>query len=283
MSFPLRWPFRVSTASIAMVAVAATVGCFRSAEEPAAVPVSRVTVLAAASTKEAVEQIASEHERETNREVDVSVGASNALAQQILAGAPADLFLSASEEWADSVAEENLVAERVDLLANRLVLIVPNGNPAGVQSPQDLLGERVERIAIAGENVPAGTYAEQALTALDLFAKLEEAGKLARGHDVRATLTFVERGEAEAGIVYATDAIIAGDVETVYEFDAATHDPIVYPLVLTNEGAANPAAKKLFERFPSPEARAAFRDRGFEPLPIGHEETLDTATSERRP
>lgn len=226
----------------------------------------RVTILVAASAKEAVEEIADAFEASSNAKVDVSVGASNALAQQILSGAPADLFLSASEEWADAVAKEDLVAQRVDLLSNRLVLVVPRGNPAGVKEPADLLSEQVERIALAEENVPAGRYAEQALTKLGLFEKLVSSEKIARGHDVRATLAFVERGEVEAGVVYATDAIVASDVEVAYEFDSATHDPILYPLVLLKAGEKNEAAVELFKNLRSPESLQTFQRRGFHPL-----------------
>ncbi|HEV7278739.1 MAG TPA: molybdate ABC transporter substrate-binding protein [Pirellulaceae bacterium] len=226
----------------------------------------RVTLLVAASAKEGAEEIAAGFEAASDAEVDVSIGGSNALAQQIIAGAPADLFLSASEEWADAIAEEDLIARRADLLSNRLVLVVPRSNPADVREPSDLLREQVQRVALAEENVPAGRYAEQALTKLDLFQKLSASPKIARGHDVRATLAFVERGEAEAGVVYATDAILANDVEVVYHFDPAMHDPIIYPLALLKAGAANPAAVELFERLQSADARKVFQKRGFQPL-----------------
>lgn len=234
---------------------------------PASVVPTHVTVLVAASAQEAMEEIAREFEGEQGVEVDVSVGASNSLAQQILAGAPADLFLSASEEWAEALADENLIGQRVDLLSNELVLVVPRGNPAGLKEPNDLLGANVEHLALAEENVPAGRYAEQALTKLDLFHELSKLDKIARGHDVRATLAFVERGEAEAGIVYATDALAAEQIEVVYRFDPATHDPIVYPLVLLNAGETNAAAVRLFDRLQTPESQKVFRSRGFEPVP----------------
>ena len=227
----------------------------------------RVTLLVAASAKEAAEEVASEFEAGADVRVDLSVGGSNALAQQIIAGAPADLFLSASEEWADAVEKEGLVAERADLLSNRLVLVVPRGNPAGVERPADLLNEAVDRVSLAEENVPAGRYAEQALTHLDLLDDLSASQKIARGHDVRATLAFVARGEAEAGIVYATDAVLEQDVEVPYEFDPSTHDPIVYPLVLLKSGAANLRAVELFERLRSPDSMKIFQQRGFEPPP----------------
>jgi molybdate transport system substrate-binding protein len=223
-------------------------------------------ILVAASAREAVEEIAVEFERESGAQVDVGVGASNALAQQILAGAPAAMFLSASEEWADAIEDENLVSRRVDLLSNRLVLIVPRGNPADVKKPADLLRDEVEHLALAEANVPAGRYAEQALSKLELFEKLSASDKFVRGHDVRATLAFVERGEADAGIVYASEALGAEQVEVVFEFDSTLHDPILYPLVLLDTGESNAAAVRLFARLQTPESQEVFRRRGFRPV-----------------
>lgn len=276
---PFRRISRDFARAIAVAVLIAAQGCDR--DEPEAAP-SPVTLLAAASTKEAIEEIAADYESEAGATVDVSLGASNALAQQILAGAPADLFLSASEVWADAVEKEGLVAQRVDLLTNRLVLVVPRGNPAGVKTPEDLLKAEVAHLAIAAENVPAGTYAEQALTKLDLFQKLVEGDKLARGHDVRATLAFVERGEAEAGIVYSTDALAASDVERVYEFDPATHDRIVYPLVLLKAGAGNLHARGLFQQLKSRGALEVFRRHGFESL-VDEGTAVETSDGARRP
>jgi molybdate transport system substrate-binding protein len=159
-------------------------------------------------------------------EVVVSSGASNTLATQIIEGAPADLFLSASTEWADSLRSKGLAIEARNLLGNSLVIAVPGGNPAGVKSPGDLAGEAVKKLALAGENVPAGKYAEQALRSAGLGEQLKT--KIVRGQDVRMTLGFVERGEVEAGIVYATDVKLSRAVETAYRFDPGMHDPIVY-------------------------------------------------------
>ena len=117
------------------------------------------------------------------------------------------------------------------LLTNQLVIVVPSGNPGDVREPKDLLSDKVKKIALAGEKVPAGMYAEQALTKLDLLPQLTAAQKIVRGQDVRNTLSFVERGEAEAGIVYSTDVRIASGVTTAHEFDASLHDEIVYVLV----------------------------------------------------
>lgn len=225
-----------------------------------------ITISAAASTKELVERIAENFTKETGVKVQVNAGSSSSLASQILAGAPVDLFLSANEQWPESLSEAGLAAASSRLLTNKLVLIVPKGNPAGVKSPQDLLQPAVKRIALANEKVPAGMYADQALTKLGLLDQLVSAGKIARGQDVRTALSYVERGEAEAGIVYSTDVPIAKGVEQVHEFDATLHDEIVYVLVLVKRDGAHPAARDLQRYIQSREANPAYQEFGFERL-----------------
>jgi molybdate transport system substrate-binding protein len=202
----------------------------------------------------------------TGAEVKVNAGPTNALATQIIAGAPADLFLAASAEWADKVADADLAAERVDLLTNRLVIIVPRGNPADVRQLEDLQKPAVKKIALAGENAPAGVYANQALRKLGLLNKLADDRKIVRGQDVRAALSFVARGEAEAGIVYSTDAAIAKDVETAGEIDPALHDEIRYVLVLIKQHPVNPGARRLLDSITSADGLREFEKRGFVPL-----------------
>lgn len=224
-----------------------------------------LTVLVAASTREAVNEAVQGFRDATGLQVRIAAGPSNALAQQILAGAPADLYLSASENWADAVADAHLAADRKTLLQNRLVLVVPRGNPAGVHKLEDLLSERVRFVALAGEQVPAGMYAGEALVSAGLMQPLIERRKLVRGQDVRIALAYVERGEAEAAIVYATDALSSDAVETIATLPADTHQPIRYPLVLIERQPVRPAARQLFEYLTSEEAAAVFRRHGFEP------------------
>ena len=215
-----------------------------------------VLIMVASSVGNAVEEIASAYERETGEVVRVSAGPSNALAHQAIAGAPADLFLSASEDWGRAVMDDGAGEEMIGLLGNRLVLVVPRANPARLRVPHDLAQPRVERIAIAGEAVPAGEYAEQALGAIGMWPVVR--GRIVRAESVRFTLAFVERAEVEAGIVYATDASASGGVDVIYDFEPGTHDEIVYPLVrLTERG------RGLFEFMRSDAARAIFEDHGF--------------------
>lgn len=226
-------------------------------------PMESVMVLAAASTKDALTELGQAFERDTHIKIIISPGPSNLLANQIINGAPADLFVSASREWADRVKAERMTDDVRPLLSNGLVIVVPKGNPAKVTSPKDLTSARVKRIALAGERVPAGTYAQQALEAQKLYQELSTQRKIVRGQDVRATLNYVERGEVEAGIVYSTDAKISDQVETAFTFDPKTYDKIVYPLVLTNHGKQNPAAVRFQAYLISDKAAEVFQKYGF--------------------
>lgn len=226
----------------------------------------KVVVLNAASTKDALKELGESFRKTTDITVVFSPEDSSKLANQIVEGAPADVFLSANEKWADFVKEKGFAETTAPLLGNSLVLVVPKGNPAKVAKPDDLKGAAVKHIAVAGPTVPAGIYAKASLTSLKLWDDLDKAKKLAPGENVRSTLTFVERGEAEAGIVYTTDAKISDKVEVAYTFDAATHPKIVYPLVLLKKGASNPAAKKWFDFLQTKESAEVFKKYGFSSL-----------------
>jgi molybdate transport system substrate-binding protein len=218
---------------------------------------------AAASTQEVMESLAEKFAVKTETEVKVNPGPSSGLASQIIAGAPADLFLSANQKWADEVEKSGRSAAMARLLTNSLVLVVPEGNPGGVKEPKDLLSQEVKKIALAGEKVPAGTYADQALMKLELLEPLVAAGKIVRGQDVRSALSFVERGEAEAGIVYSTDLAAAQSVKMVHEFDPSLHDEIVYVLVLLKQDEPTPRAQELYDFLQSADADAVYAQFGF--------------------
>ena len=222
-----------------------------------------VLILVAASANDAVKEIAREFEKQTGAPVKISGGPSQALANQVIQGAPAHLFLSANEEWAKKVDEEGQASKTARLLTNDLVLVVPKGNAARVKTPKDLQSAAVERIALAGEKVPAGKYAQQALTSLKLYDSLVGAKKIVRGQDVRATLTLVERGEVDAGVVYSTDALVTDKVEVVHKFDPKSFDQIVYPLVLLKHGREQADAVKFYEFLQSKEAAKIFAKHGF--------------------
>lgn len=239
----------------------------------AAIPPARagepLTLFAAASLAEAMDEILAAHEAATGAPVRASYAASSTLARQIEAGAPTDIFASANVRWMDHLAVRGLVdaATRVSPIANRLVLVAPAGTPGGeiaIGPGLDLaarMGPKT-RLAVGDpDHVPAGLYAEQALASLGLWAEL--APRLARADDVRAALALVARGETPFGIVYATDAAITPAVRVVGTFPADSHRPIVYPFAVV-AGAARPAVADLFAFVTEDAALAIFEDFGFE-------------------
>lgn len=255
---PDRRLFLVCTAALLLLC-----GCRRSVESRQS---DSVLVLAAASTQDAMRAAADMFEQEHGATVRLNADASSSLGLQIARAAPGDLFLPAHEKWAEFVRDKGYAAESCRLLSNALVLVVPRGNPAHIQKPADLLGPGITHLALAGSAVPAGVYARQALKKLHLWDELDKHHKIATGEDVRVTLAYVERGEAEAGIVYATDAQISDRVETVHTFAPSTHEPIEYPLVLLKAGAQKATARQFYDFLQSPRAAAVFEKYGFTPL-----------------
>lgn len=212
-----------------------------------------VRVSAAISLKDALEEAARAYEAGGGGEVEFVFGSSGELMAQIKAGAPADAFISAAGKQVDDLVRAGKVDEatRRVVAGNRLVLIVPaHAAPAGKSRPggfKDLADPAVGRVAI-GEprTVPAGQYAMQVLIALRLADGLGD--RLVYGSNVRQVLDYVERGEAAAGVVYATDARQAGDkVKIVATADPATHDSIVYPAVVVRASRHKVEAVKFLD------------------------------------
>ena len=226
-----------------------------------------LTVFAAASLTDAMRDVAGLWQRAGHEPLRLSFGASSMLARQIEQGAPADLYASADERWMDELARRGLIAAdtRRDLLGNTLVLVMPADRAKNVTIGRGfdlsaLLGKD-GRLAVADPaHVPAGLYAAEALKGLGLWQSV--ADRLAPAQDVRSALLQVERGEAPAGIVYATDAAAAPGVVVAGTFPAESHTPIVYPFALTRSGDTGPG-RALMAFLESPVARAAFVRRGF--------------------
>ncbi len=224
-----------------------------------------VTVFAAASLKTALDAVADGFEAGAGAEVTLSYAGSSALARQIVRGAPADIFLSASPDWMDRVAAEGLLepGSRRDLLGNRLVLIAPAPGPRPVSLDTEtdltaLLGGGRLAMALV-EAVPAGIYGRQALTHFRLWDAV--AGQVAQTDNVRAALALVARGEASLGIVYATDARAEPRVAVLAAFPEESHGPILYPVArLARSG---PEAAAFLAHLTSPEAAAIFTAHGF--------------------
>lgn len=231
-----------------------------------AVAQDTLTVFAAASMKNALDDTNAAFTKATGIKVVASYAASSALAKQIESGAPADVFVSADLQWMDFVAQKNLIKpdSRVNLLGNKLVLIAP------LDSKLDkvTIGQGFDIAKLAGDGriavadvkaVPAGLYAKAALEKLGGWAAAEP--KLAMAENVRATLSFVARGETPIGIVYATDAKVEPKVKIVGVFPDGSHPPIVYPVAATAIAKADAVKYLAFLR--TPDAKAIFEKYGF--------------------
>lgn len=223
-------------------------------------------VLAAASMQEAMTQAADAWTARGHDRPVLSFAASSALARQIRAGAPADLFLSADEEWMTDVQKAGFVMRgtRANLAGNRLVLVAPAGKPVRLRIARAMpiaraLGDG--RLAMANpDSVPAGKYGQAALSALGVWPQL--AGRIARGENVRAALALVERGATPLGVVYATDARASQGVVVVGTFPASSHPPISYPLARLTTSRHRQA--EGFRRFLlSPAGKAILARHGF--------------------
>lgn len=233
--------------------------------QPAAAA-EKVTIFAAASLKNALDAVNAAWQAEAGKETTVSYAASSALAKQIEAGAPADVFISADLAWMDYVAEKKLIKDdtRSNLLGNRIVLVAGSEHPAPIDIKQGfdlkgLLGD--EKLAMgAVDSVPAGKYGKAALEKLGVWPSVEK--NVAGAENVRAALLLVSKGEAPYGIVYKTDAAAEKGVAIVGTFPEGSHPPIVYPIALTAEGK-NPDAAAYLDFVKSAKAAALFEAQGF--------------------
>jgi molybdate transport system substrate-binding protein len=227
-----------------------------------------VIVFAAASLKNALDDASAAWQKESGAEVKTSYAASSALAKQIEQDAPAQIFISADEDWMNYVAAKGLIKpeSRAALLGNKLVLVAPKDSTVSLklEPGADLAAALgAGRLAVGNvDSVPAGKYGKAALEKLGLWAGV--SGKLAQAESVRAALLLVSRGEAALGIVYQTDAISDPNVRIVATFPADSHPPIVYPAALTTK--AGPAAAAFLDYIKSPKATPFFTAQGFTAL-----------------
>lgn len=225
-------------------------------------------LLAAASMQEAMTAAADAWAARGHPRPVLSFAGSSALARQIKAGAPADLFLSADEEWMDDVARAGRLApgSRATLAGNSLVLVAPKARPVRLRIARGMPVARVlgdGRLAMADpDSVPAGKYGKAALTTLGVWPQV--AAKVARADNVRSALALVERGEVPLGIVYATDARASAAVAIVGTFPASSHAPIRYPIARI-KGSSNRDAEGFRRFLLSPAGKAILARYGFSP------------------
>lgn len=230
----------------------------------------KIVVFAAASLKTALDGAASDYHAHGGAEVAISYGGSLSLARQVVAGAPADVFGSADEDSMDVAAKAGAIqaGSRVDLLRNRLVVVAPKAAPieALALNPKAFDEAIGAGKLVTGEvnTVPVGKYAKASLSKLGLWSVVEP--HLAMTDDVRTALAFVARGEANLGIVYATDAAAEPAVKIVATFPDNSHPPILYPFALTAT-SRNAAARRFLSYLESEPGRAFFTRQGFTVIP----------------
>ena len=222
-----------------------------------------VTVYAAASLTNAMADLEKLFERQNNIDIKTSYAGSSTLAKQIEAGAPADIFISADEQWMNYLQNKKLIAnnQRINLLGNKLVLIAPKNTTVNIKMSKSY----DPSTAFTGKlctgdtkSVPVGKYAKQSLTSLGWWDKIQP--RLVETEDVRAALNFVARGECQLGIVYATDAAISKDVKVVGVFPDNTHNPIIYPLGLIKN---TKVSTKFYQFLQTKQANTVFKNYGF--------------------
>ena len=234
-----------------------------------AADITPVTVFAASSLTDALKAIGAKYTAETGVPVRFSFGASSAIARQIEAGAPADLFFSADTDWMDYLQARSLIqpSSRSNILSNRLVLIAPADSKLVLKiGPNFPLAKALGpggRLATGDpDSVPVGRYARSALTNLGVWNDV--ADHLVRAENVRSAMLFVERGEVPLGIVYQTDALIDPKVRVVDVFPVKSHLPIIYPAALTTHAGPGAAAFLSYAR--GPKGQAIFKTFGFTTL-----------------
>ncbi|SRR5579871_726691 len=233
---------------------------------PAFAAAGEVSVFAAASLTDALKEIAVGYEKTTGDKPLFNFGASNLLARQIVEGAPADLFFSADEKQMDGLQDKKLLLEgsRTDLLSNKLVVVVPLDSKLVLSKPADLVSAPVKRLSLADPSgVPAGVYTKQYLTQLGIWEAL--SARVIPANNVKAALAAVEYGNADAAIVYKTDAALSKKVKTAFEVSLKQGPKISYPVAQLKDSKSREAAAKFLAFLKSKDALDVFKKYGFLP------------------
>jgi len=231
---------------------------------PAAAHAEPLTVFAAASLTDALQEIAAGYARLSPDKIIFNFGASSTLARQIELGAPADIFFSADEAKMDNLQSKGLIdpSTRKARLGNALVIVVPKDSTLTISSAQALAGPDVKRVALADPKaVPAGVYAKAYLQKIHLWQAIEP--KVVAAENVRAALAAVASGNIEAGIVYKTDAAISKQVRLAFEVPLADGPEISYPKALVKDSGHADIARRFLDYLDSDEAGKIFRKYGF--------------------
>lgn len=225
-----------------------------------------VYIVAAASMTDAVKEIGANYEKQhPDVKLMYNFGSSGALQSQIEQGAPADVFISAAQKQMNALEEENLIdkATRRDLLENKVVLIVPKDSTLVLDDFAAAATDKVSKIALGEpKSVPVGQYSEEIFTNLNVWADIK--AKAVYASDVRQVLSWVETGEVDCGVVYATDAAISDKVKVLLEAPAGTHKPVVYPAAMVSSSKNPEIAKDFLAYLSQDEQKAILAKYGFD-------------------
>lgn len=195
-------------------------------------------------------------------EVLPNYGPSGALAKQINEGAPTHLFISANQKWMDFLRDAKDIDPATERILARNTLVFIGKKETGVTAIADVA--RLDQIAIGSpRSVPAGEYAQQALEKVGIYQQLLDAKKLVLAKDVRQALTYADQGEVAGAFVYKTDALLARNVDILFETPQDLYKPVTYPIALTTAGAANATARAFYDLLVSAEGRAVLQKYGF--------------------
>lgn len=223
-----------------------------------------IYVLAAASLTYVLTELANNYKKETSTEIIFSFASSGALQAQIEASAPADIFFSAAQKQMNALEEKGLIDSetRKDLLENKVVLISPKNSNLNIKSFTDITNSNVKKLGLGEpKSVPVGQYSEEILSNLSILDIAKE--KAVYGSDVRNVLDWVETAEVDCGIVYATDAKIAKNINIIAEAPEGTHKKVIYPISIIKSSQNKEEAKKFIEYISTDKSKEIFQNYGF--------------------
>ena len=223
-----------------------------------------IYVLAAASLTDVLTELANNYKQETSTEIIFSFASSGALQAQIEASAPADIFFSAAQKQMNALEEKGLIDSetRKDLLENKVVLISPKNSNLNIKSFTDITNSNVKKLGLGEpKSVPVGQYSEEILSNLSILDIAKE--KAVYGSDVRNVLDWVETAEVDCGIVYATDAKIAKNINIIAEAPEDTHKKVIYPISIIKSSQNKEEAKKFIDYISTDKSKEIFQNYGF--------------------
>ena len=223
-----------------------------------------IYVLAAASLTDVLTELANNYKKETSTEIIFSFASSGALQAQIEASAPADIFFSAAQKQMNALEEKGLIDSetRKDLLENKVVLISPKNSNLNIKSFTDITNSNVKKLGLGEpKSVPVGQYSEEILSNLSILDIAKE--KAVYGSDVRNVLDWVETAEVDCGIVYATDAKIAKNINIIAEAPEDTHKKVIYPISIIKSSQNKEEAKKFIDYISTDKSKEIFQNYGF--------------------